>query len=135
MDSSSLFATETSLLFILIAMIVDIRTRRFPFWLFATTSSFCWYFLIDISLLGAFAGLVMGLVADVPGGDLRFMVILGAIVGAQIVCITLGAAFMVTLVAWNRGLTGVPWTVYIGLVYPPISLIHSTLYPLFIKAQ
>lgn len=116
-------------LFLLVSVIVDVRTRRFPFWLFVATCSAIWVFQAPPSFTGAFMGLILGLLADVPGGDLRFMVLFGLMIGPMAISITLASAFLLTVIAWNRGLTGVPWTVYMGLVYPAYSLLHSLVTP------
>lgn len=116
-------------LFLLVALLVDIRTRRFPFWLFVVSWTAIWVFQVSVSFPGAFMGLILGLLADVPGGDLRFMVLFGLMIGPIAISITLACAFLLTLIAWNRGLTGVPWTVYMGLVYPTYSVLLSRVSP------
>lgn len=111
-------------LYLLLVVLIDVRTRRFPLWL--GVLAIVLGLVYEWSWWGFVVGLGLGLVADVPGGDLRAMAFLGALVGPVTIAWTLSGAFLLTLWAWRRGLTGVPWTVYLGLVYPPIIFVsHS----------
>lgn len=115
--------------FLAITIVLDTRTRRFPAWWFLSSFAIvvCWY--PKLSIFGGFVALLLVLVADFPGGDIRCSIILGLIVGPQLVSVLLAAAFLLTLIAWKRGLTEVPWTVYIGIVYLAYVVIYSAFIP------
>ena len=104
-----------SALYLLIVLWCDLRTRRYPFWLlglgllFGLAEGWSWW--------GMGLGLVLGGIADLPGGDLKFVGVFGGLVGVEIIAWTVFLAFCLTVLAWIRGLTGVPGTIYMGLGY------------------
>lgn len=111
--------------YLLLVLATDLRTRRYPLWLIvlavpiAMIEGWSWW--------GMVVGLGLGAYADVPGGDLKFLGIFGGLVGMPIIAWTLFGAFGLTWLAWRKGLTGVPWTVYIGLAYPWTVIVQSVL--------
>jgi hypothetical protein len=116
-------------LYLIVVMFVDYCTRTYPWWLLGIGVAIVAY-LERVSMAGIVVGGLLCLVADTPGGDFRFAMVLGAMVGPVVMAWTLAGAFAVTLIAWRFGLTGMPWTVYIGLMYPIISTVLSTVSPI-----
>ena len=91
----------------IIATVVDIRTRRIPNALTATIAGFGIGFaaagISHVSLLGALVGMALGLVLMLPGhalgatgaGDVKLMAAVGAVVGPLLIV----KAFLFTAVA------------------------------------
>jgi hypothetical protein len=106
--------------FLFICVVVDCMLRRLPnllmgglyalailgSWILGSEAwSWSWW--------GMAGGLGLGLVADFPGGDVKFMGLLGGLVGISFIFIgTIIVAFGLTSLCWRTSLTPLPWTPY-----------------------
>jgi Flp pilus assembly protein protease CpaA len=112
---------EVASVLVLAPLVVwDLRYHRIPNWLVGM-------FLIEVLIAawldvttwhwtGAGIALGLGLVADVPGGDLKAMTLLGGLIGPPIVPI-LALAYGLTAVAWWQGWVRWPWVPLLGACF------------------
>lgn len=71
--------------------------------------------LIAWHWVGVLVGLVVGLVSDVPGGDLKALLLLGFLFPLVPFLVGCLFAYAVTLILWSRGYTEWPWVPFLGL--------------------
>jgi hypothetical protein len=65
--------------------------------------------LFPWSWAGMAAALLLGIVADVPGGDLKALLLLGATIGYPDILPIIGGTYVATLVAWLFETYEWPW--------------------------
>lgn len=82
----------------------------------------------DLSWWGLFAGLLLAIVADVPGGDLKALLLVGALAGSLATVWTFALAATVTLTVWGTTERRAwPWLPLVLACYVLVSLARRLL--------
>lgn len=116
----SLSAAEGTGVFLAVTVALDVVASRFPAWwlLVSVLGAILFSSSVTMLLLGGALGLAAGMLADVPGGDLRALLVFGMLAapegGVSLAAGSIALTFLLTLAAWRWGLIGVPWTVYLA---------------------
>jgi Flp pilus assembly protein protease CpaA len=96
---------EVASALVLVPLVIwDLRWRRVPNWLVVLLTVEVlvadWFAITPWSWMGFVVAAGLGLLADVPGGDLKAMMLLGGSIGLPAIVWIVAGAFTLTGLAW-----------------------------------
>ena len=107
----------------------DLFERRIPNWVVLTwLGCLTMNWIVgnnSIFFLGGLVGVILGMIAKFPGGDVKALMLLGLVIGVQEVSEVFAVAGILTLVQWRFGVAGGPWLGYLSAGWGIVMLIEG----------